>query len=126
MIDLIVDIRKGSPTYGKIIAYDMPSSQENNYDECIWVPPGFAHGNCFKEDTIIEYLCTGEYSQGCEAGISPYAEDIDWTICDRELRKEFQQNKETAVITDKDKNGLSLKAWTEDERSENFKYESRP
>ena len=34
---------------------------------------------------MIEYFCSGEYSPGCEAGISPLAEDIDWSLCDPKL-----------------------------------------
>ena len=49
MIDVVLDIRKGSPTYGKIIAYDMPVRGDENYADWIWVPPGFAHGNTFPD-----------------------------------------------------------------------------
>ena len=71
MIDLFLDIRLDSPTYGKIYAYDMPANQDNDFNEWIWIPPGFAHGNVFLENTLIEYFCSGEYSPGCEASISP-------------------------------------------------------
>jgi len=112
MIDLVLDIRKGSPYLGKIIACDMPSSPEDETDEWIWVPPGFAHGNFFMEDTIIEYFCTGEYSPGCEAGISPLAEDIDWSLCDPGLKKLFDSAASgTDNMTEKDINGFSLKSW---------------
>jgi dTDP-4-dehydrorhamnose 3,5-epimerase len=47
MVDLALDIRKGSPTCGKIVAYDMPAAPDRKFDEWIWVPPGFAHGNYF-------------------------------------------------------------------------------
>ena len=122
MTDIILDIRKGSPTFGKIIAYDMPNDNNRDYDEWIWVPPGFAHGNFFSEDSIIEYFCTGEYSQGCEAGISPLAKDIDWSLCDKNLKDIFDKNSNTDLITDKDKNGFSLESWMKDERSDNFVY----
>ena len=82
MIDVVLDIRKGSPTYGKIIAHDMPVQGDEDYAEWIWVPPGFAHGNTFPADTVIEYLCSGEYSPGNEAGISPVADDLDWSLCE--------------------------------------------
>ena len=87
MVDMILDIRKGSTTFGKIIAYDMPSEHEADYNEWIWVPPGFAHGNFFTEDSTIEYFCSGEYSPGCEAGISPLAADIDWSLCEGSLKE---------------------------------------
>src|SRR5919112_1181947 len=109
MIDLILDIRRGSPTFGKAIAYDMPSDRGKEFDEWIWVPPGFAHGNTFLEDSSIEYFCSGEYSPGNEGGISPLAEDIDWSLCDQNLREIFYRVAvSTPLMTDKDRNGLSV------------------
>ncbi|MFT4036880.1 MAG: dTDP-4-dehydrorhamnose 3,5-epimerase family protein [Thermomicrobiales bacterium] len=124
MIDMVLDIRKGSPTYGKIIAYDMPNHGDEEFSEWIWVPPGFAHGNTFTEDTVIEYLCSGEYSPGNEAGISPIAPDLDWSLCDPELAALFQSIAgSTDLMTEKDRNGFSLASWTADPRSENFLYD---
>jgi len=123
MIDMVLDIRKGSPTFGKIVCYDMPGLLDRDYAEWIWVPPGFAHGNFFTEDTLIEYFCSGEYSQGCEAGISPLAGDIDWSLCEPALRRLFDEaGRRTGLITDKDKNGFTLAAWKGDERSNHFVY----
>jgi len=123
MVDLILDIRKGSPSFGKAIAYDMPSDMSGDFNEWIWVPPGFAHGNMFLEDTSIEYFCSGEYSPGNEAGISPLAEDIDWSLCDQNLRETFHDvASRTSLITDKDRDGLSVSAWKQDQRSETFTY----
>jgi len=123
MVDLVLDIRKGSPTFGKAIAYDMSSAGSEDFGEWIWVPPGFAHGNAFLEDTSIEYFCSGEYSPGNEAGISPLAGDIDWSLCDPTLKETFYDvASSTRLMTDKDRNGLSVSAWERDERSENFTY----
>ena len=123
MVDMVLDIRKGSPTFGKIICYDMPARPEADYAEWIWVPPGFAHGNFFTAETQIEYFCSGEYSQGCEAGISPLAKDIDWSLCEPKLAAEFQKiAASTQLITDKDRNGFSMQAWEADKRSDNFIY----
>lgn len=123
MVDMILDIRKGSPTFGQMILYDMPTDPKANCSEWIWVPPGFAHGNFFTEDTMIEYFCSGEYSPGCEAGISPLAEDIDWSICDPQLKELFSRMaSSTSLITDKDKNGYSVAAWKSCEHSDNFVY----
>jgi dTDP-4-dehydrorhamnose 3,5-epimerase len=123
MIDMVLDIRKGSPTFGKIICYDMPTNPTADYSEWIWVPPGFAHGNFFPEETMIEYFCSGEYSPGCEAGISPLAGDIDWTLCDADLKKLFDSiAPSTSLITDKDKNGFKIAAWLENQNSDNFIY----
>jgi len=123
MVDMVLDIRKGSPTFGKIICHDMPARPEDDAAEWIWVPPGFAHGNFFTEDTTIEYFCTGQYSPGCEAGVSPLAEDIDWSLCDPELRERFQSLAAGEIrITDKDRDGFTVAGWTDNERSDQFIY----
>jgi dTDP-4-dehydrorhamnose 3,5-epimerase len=122
MLDIILDIRKGSPTFGKIIIYDMPANNNNDYDEWIWIPPGFARGNFYKEDSIMEYYCTGQYNQDCEAGISPLAKDIDWSLCDKNLKEDFDKISSTDLITEKDRNGFSLGDWVKDDRSKNFIY----
>ena len=123
MIDLVLDIRKGSPSFGRIIACDLPSSPEQDHGEWIWVPPGFAHGNFFPRDTRIEYLCTGEYNPACEAGISPLAADIDWSHCDPELKQRFDAIVPNSdLISPKDKHGMTVAVWNADERSAHFKY----
>jgi dTDP-4-dehydrorhamnose 3,5-epimerase-like enzyme len=101
----------------------MPSYSIDNFCEWIWIPPGFAHGNFFYQETKIEYFCTGQYNSKCEAGISPFSEDIDWSICNIELYRDFifYKNK-YPLISDKDKDGLSLEKWSNDERSNNFIY----
>jgi len=112
MVDLFLDIRKGSPTYGKIAAYDMPSTCDQNFNEWIWIPIGFAHGNFYRQDSTIEYFCTGEYSPSCEVGISPLAEDLDWSLCDKNLKQQFDALiKSKAVISEKYKQGLIVKQW---------------
>jgi len=124
MVDLFLDIRKGSPTYGKLSAYEMESRPDMDHSEWIWIPPGFAHGNYFSEDSTIEYFCSGEYSPGCEAGISPLSSDIDWSLCPEELKKEFSSlSRNTDLMTEKDINGFTLEKWAEDSRSQNFIYE---
>lgn len=121
MIDIVLDIRKGSPTFGKTLLYDMPAGQSDPCQEWIWVPAGFAHGNCFLDDTIIEYFCSGEYNPECEAGISPLADDIDWSLCERTLKQFFDDiSSKTQLITDKDRNGLTVGKWQHDPRSDHF------
>lgn len=123
MVDLVMDIRQGSPTYGKIIAHDMPASADRVEAEWIWVPPGFAHGNFFTEPSYIEYYCSGEYSPGCEAGISPLADDLDWSLCDPALKAQFDRIARGAgILSDKDRQGLSLTGWGADPRAANFHY----
>lgn len=123
MIDLFLDIRRNSPTYGKIAAYDMPENPNHDFNQWIWVPVGFAHGNFFLEETTIEYFCTGEYSPTTEAGISPFSKELDWSLCDKELKTQFDTIvKNGAIVSEKDKKNLALKDWTNDPRSENFIY----
>lgn len=125
MIDMFLDIRKDSPTFGKISLYDMPCMDAENYCDWIWVPPGMAHGNFFlDESNRIEYLCTGEYSPGCEAAISPLAEDLDWSLCPAELKARFDKlvSGKDLILSEKDQAGLTLAAWAGDERSANFVY----
>jgi len=123
MVDLIMDIRKGSPNFGKIVGYDMPADHDADYAEWIWVPPGFAHGNFFAQLSHIEYFCSGEYNPECEAGISPLAADIDWSLFDPELREEFDKViSGNPLITDKDLNGHTLASWAEHPDSDQFIY----
>jgi len=123
MIDMVMDIRKGSPTFGNIILYDMPADDEKDYGEWIWVPPGFAHGNIYTEQSMIEYFCSGQYSPGCEAGVSPLASDINWELCDPELKKVFEETISSELLmTDKDRNGFSLAEWQSNPNSDNFIY----
>ncbi|KHO47134.1 MAG: hypothetical protein QJ16_C0007G0033 [archaeon GW2011_AR1] len=123
MVDMILDIRRGSPTEGKIIAYDMPASNERNFDEWVWIPPGFAHGNFFPKNSNIEYLCTGEYSQGFESGIFPLSRDLDWSLCNSNLKDKFDSIlSSNLIISDKDKNAQSFSEWKKSEKSENFVY----
>ena len=122
MVDIVLDLRAGSPTFGKAILYDMPARLDKDYGEWIWVPVGFAHGNFYLEDSAIEYFCTGRYSPGCEAGIYPFAEDIDWSLADEKLVKKFKALEGKAIISEKDKKGLSVGEWKKKEFAEYFKY----
>jgi len=123
ILDLALDIRKGAPTFGKVIAYELISKPEDDQNEWIWLPPGFAHGILALEESQVEYFCSGEYSPGCEASISPMAADIDWSICDAKLKKAFDSIvPKTKLITEKDKNGLTLAAWLKEKNSDQFIY----
>lgn len=79
VLDVAVDIRKGSITYGqhqKVILSDKNHLQ-------FWVPPGFAHGFLtLEEDTIFSYKCTNVYNQESEGGLmyNDPSLNIDWNI----------------------------------------------
>lgn len=126
LVDLVLDIRLGSPTLGKILAYDLPAAPERSFADWIWIPPGFAHGTLFPtgpEVSVIEYFCTGQYNPACEASISPLAPDIDWSLCPPELHRDFQAVVASGpLITDKDRGGFSVAQWTRDPRAEEFVY----
>ena len=121
MVDMILDIRKNSPTLGKIILYDLPTNTSQEYSEWIWIPPGMAHGSFFLEDSINEYFFTANYNPKAEAGISPLAGDLDWSLADAGLKKHFEILKQGEIlISPKDKDGVSFGDWQKDERSANF------
>lgn len=66
IVDVAVDIRKGSPTFGKWVAEEL--SEENHLS--LWIPPGFAHGFVVLSDTAhFTYKCTDTYHPECEAGM---------------------------------------------------------
>ena len=120
MVDLVLDLRQGSPTQGKIMAFNMPANSTDGTTSWIWVPEGCAHGNFFLEDSYIEYFCSGSYNGECEAGVSPFAEDIDWSICDTKLKNLFADLKDSFIATSKDINGLSVKQWLAREDAKQF------
>ncbi|NVK63170.1 MAG: dTDP-4-dehydrorhamnose 3,5-epimerase [Flavobacteriales bacterium] len=79
VIDVAVDIRRDSPTYGKHVAVEL--SAENNKQ--FWIPAGFAHGFvALEDDTIFCYKCTDYYAPECEGSLLWNDETlkIDWGI----------------------------------------------
>ncbi len=79
VLDVIVDIRKKSQTFGK--SMKMEISGENKY--MLWIPPGFAHGFLTLEDnTLFLYKCTELYNKESESGIIWNDKDIDieWSV----------------------------------------------
>ncbi len=111
MIDFFLDLRKESKTFGFIGGYQMPSSWIDEYDQWIWIPPGFAHGNFYLKESTIEYFATEIYNPQGEVGIYPLAEDINWSYCDIMIKKIFDQYKEKAILSEKDKKGLTISQW---------------
>jgi len=124
LIDFALDIRLGSPTFGKIIAYEFRPERNSDFNAWIWVPPGFAHGTLLLEDSFVEYFCTGEYSPNYEAGITIYDKDIDWSFIEQEdVFNKIYWLQSIVYITKKDKNAFTLKQWKENLNSKEFEYE---
>ncbi len=79
VLDVAVDIRKGSPTYGQHVAVEL--SEENHRQ--FFIPRGFAHGFAVLSDiAIFQYKCDNYYHPEADGGISIQDESlgIDWHI----------------------------------------------
>ena len=79
ILDVVVDLRQDSPTYGEHISVEL--SDENNHQ--LWVPKGFAHGfSVLSETALVCYKCDAYYNKDGDYGIHPLDEtlNIDWKI----------------------------------------------
>ena len=84
VLDVIVDIRKGSPTYGKHVAIEI--SAENK--RMLYIPRGFAHGFVvLSDEAVFAYKCDNVYMQSSERGILFNDPDlaIDWRIAPEKI-----------------------------------------
>ena len=92
VLDVIVDVRKGSPTFGKHISIEL--SETNN--KCVFIPRGFAHGYItLSENSIFHYKVDSYYDKGSEGRVAfddPKLE-IDWIL-----------PKSKWIVSEKDKN----------------------
>lgn len=96
ILDVAVDLRKGSKTFGRHIAVEL-SSQDFNQ---LFIPKEFAHGfSVLSEEALIEYQCSNYYSPKSERCIAHDDKfiDIDWKI-----------PKDKVCLSDKDSNGESF------------------
>lgn len=97
VLDVAVDIRKNSPTYGKY--YSIVLSGENK--KMLFIPEGFAHGFLTLEDeTIFSYKCSSFYNKNSEDSLLWNDEDlgIDWGVSN-------------PTLSDKDKIAKELKSF---------------
>ena len=79
VLDVAVDVRKNSATYGKYVAQELTESNKL----MMWIPEGFAHGFLTLEDnTIFQYKCTNVYNKDAERAIRWNDSDINinWNI----------------------------------------------
>lgn len=91
LLDVVVDLRKASPTYGKHVVVEL--SAENCRQ--LFVPRGFAHGFVVKSPmAMLQYKCDNYYAPEADGGIllSDPALGIDWTI-----------DLKDAILSDKDR-----------------------
>ncbi len=66
VVDVAVDVRTGSPTFGRWVAATLSSANRRQ----IWVPEGFAHGFCVtSEEALVCYKCTDVYNQAAEMSL---------------------------------------------------------
>lgn len=89
VLDVAVDIRKSSPTYGDWVSVEL--TQDNKW--MYWIPPGFAHGFVSLQDnTVFFYKCTNIYNKESEGSIfwNDPTLNINWEI-------------ENPLLTEKDK-----------------------
>ena len=79
VLDVAVDIRQGSPTYGKHVAIELTEESHRQ----VFIPRGFAHGFAVLSDEVIfQYKCDNYYAPQSERGIAwnDPALNIDWRI----------------------------------------------
>lgn len=79
ILDVAVDVRKGSPTFGQYVAVEL---SEENWAQ-LWVPQGFAHGySTLTDGAEVIYKVTGRYNVAAERGIrfDDPAIGIDWRV----------------------------------------------
>lgn len=91
VLDVAVDLRKGSPTYGKYVAVEL--SDDNHLQ--FFLPRGFAHGFCVLSDEVVfQYKCDNYYAPQSEGAVIWNDPDlgIDWRI-----------PQEDVVLSDKDR-----------------------
>lgn len=97
-LDVCVDLRRGSPTFGKHAAVEL--SADNLHQ--VYIPPGFAHGFCtLSDDVEVLYKVSAAWSQAHEGGLrwNDPALEIDWPV-----------TKEAAVMVERDRNWPGLDA----------------
>ena len=99
--DLVVDIRKGSPSFGKSFGLELSGSNKKQ----LWIPPGLAHGFLTLEDnTEFLYKCTDFYAP-------QHDNTLLWN--DAELNIEWPKLDCEFTLSAKDQEGLRLAEFTE-------------
>lgn len=96
VLDIAVDVREGSETYGEYVAVEL--SEENNRQ--LFIPRGFLHGFAVLSDSAtFFYKCDNVYNKESEDGVNPL---------DQTLAVDWQVPLEDMILSDKDKNARSF------------------
>jgi len=101
VLDVAVDIRRGSPTFGKHVAVELTSENKRQ----LLVPRGFAHGFVvLQDDTVFAYKVDNYYSLECDRGISfdDPALGIDWQIKKEQLNLSLKDTNQPKLSEAKD------------------------
>jgi dTDP-4-dehydrorhamnose 3,5-epimerase len=91
VLDVAVDLRAGSETYGQWEAVEL--SEQNKF--MYWIPPGFAHGFLtLRDETVFTYKCTNVYNRESEGSLLWNDTDlnIDWGATSNLILSEKDQN----------------------------------
>jgi dTDP-4-dehydrorhamnose 3,5-epimerase len=113
VLDVVVDIRKGSPTFGQHVTVEL--SRENHRQ--LFIPRGFAHGFAVLSDTaVFQYKCDNFYAPQAEAGIQ---------LTDKTLGIDWRTPLQEAILSAKDKKYPLLKDATLDFDINDQLYERR-
>lgn len=100
VFDVAVDIRVGSPSFGKWVGIELSGEDHRQ----IYIPPGFAHGFCvMSEKALFSYKCTDYYTAECDSGIIWNDPDIgiEWPIADPVLSNKDAKNPRLSQVTEK-------------------------
>ena len=104
VFDVAVDLREGSPTYGKYVGFEL--SEENHLQ--LFIPKGFAHGFSVLSDTaVFQYKCDEFYHPEVDGGINMLDETIEDTIGNKGIN--WHVPKEKIILSDKDTKHPKLK-----------------
>lgn len=84
VLDVAVDLRRGSPTFGRHVAVELSAE---NHRQC-FIPKGFAHGFAvLSDEAVFQYKCDAPYAPQAEAGIAwnDPALGIDWRLPEADI-----------------------------------------
>ena len=78
VLDVAVDLRKGSPSFGKVYSTILDTEKNN----LLYIPAGFGHGFSVLEDAVFVYKCSNYYHKDSEGGVrwSDPSLGIDWQV----------------------------------------------